>query len=172
MRHKFFGHRGRLRNSLVLALLLLAAGCNSRGTVSGKVFYKDAPVPGGSLTFLTQQGSITCPIEEDGSYRAQDLPLGSAQIIVETVSARYSGQQSGLMTFMMKHVPPGEIEQRKKEMEEGNLSRTNRDEKMGSASGKSGKRYVPIPAHYNDPTHSGLTYNVQGGSQTHDIKLE
>jgi hypothetical protein len=78
---------------LTFSLLALAAsGCGkSTGNVSGKVTYQGNPLPGGYVNFMNQgEQNITktSEIKADGSYSVSGLPVGTAKISVQGLSAR------------------------------------------------------------------------------------
>lgn len=139
---------------LALGLSLATIGCGrSTGTISGKVYYKNAPLKGGNVTFLTKDKKISklAEIKEDGSYDIERMPAGEAFIMVDTSALKPS--QGMHMNAPPKGVepPPG--------YESPNVK-------------EDAKRYVPIPPQYADPDKSGLTYTITGGKQTHDINLQ
>ena len=58
---------------LVLVLVCFASGCGGgKGTVSGKVYYRDQLLGGGTVTFTNAdgKGSQVATIQPDGSYTA------------------------------------------------------------------------------------------------------
>jgi hypothetical protein len=131
----------------------LLAGCGgSKGTVSGKVSYKDQPLKGGNVSIISKSGGVmSSPIEEDGSYKISKVPPGPATITVETKSLRPVSQKA----------LPGPYAKAPKDALPPNLT------SQGDA-----KRYVPIPEQYADPEKSGLSLDVKSGSQTHNIDLK
>lgn len=147
------------RTVLLLALALLGAGCGSKGTVSGKVFYQGKPLPGGGrVTFLQEKGAFNSVIGEDGSYRVTGLLPGSATITVSSPDPPQPAKESP-----MEKAAAGKSKLTP-EMVEGMKH-------MGDP--EAGKRkYVAIPSQYKDPEKSGLTCTVQGGSQNFDIQLK
>src|SRR6516162_1447836 len=70
LRRKNWESRRRLLGALLtLAPFLFAAGCgSSTTTITGKVYYKDKPLPGGSVTFVGPggKGGGASKISEDG----------------------------------------------------------------------------------------------------------
>ncbi len=144
---------GRWAGGLTLALSLAAAGCGgggSKANVSGKVYYKDAPLKGGNVTFVdSNKQSYMAEIQEDGSYSVEKIPPGEVKISVETNSLRPPN------AMVLKNRPPA--------AEEGGYKPPDYAARA--------KRFVAIPDQYADPDHSGLAYTVKSGKQEHDIKL-
>ena len=138
--------------SLILALAVpaLLSGCGSKtGTVSGKVTYKDKPVPGGTVTFLVDgKHTATSPIGTDGSYSIEKVPVGPAKIGVAPPppAARLPG---GKMMDPSKFGSSAEK----------------------PAAGPTTKPFT-LPPQYLNPNKSGLDYTVTGGKQEHDIPLK
>jgi hypothetical protein len=145
---------------LVLALAPLSAGCGSKGTVSGKVFYQGKPLPGGMVTFLQEKGAFYSVINEDGGYKVVGIPPGPATITVSSPDPPQPTRQ-----------PPG----KPPTMENLKNSKGNVPPEIAQHMGdpEAGKRkYMSIPANYKDPNKSGLTYTVTSGSQNFDIQLK
>jgi hypothetical protein len=137
---------------LALLVALGQAGCGgSKGTVSGTVYYKDAPLKGGTVTFVGKDNaSFLAEIGEDGSYALAKVPPGEVSITVETSSLRPPNPN------VMRNRPPADAQ--------GGYKPPDYEEKA--------KRFTPIPGRYADPGQSGLKYTVKSGKQQHDIKLE
>lgn len=146
----------------LLLLLLLSAGCSSKGSVTGKVLYQGKPLPGGTVTFFCgSRGTFTSPIKEDGTYSVDKVRAGDAKIGVENQSLN---RNRGAIPKM-----PGGYKEKFKSMIPEDVDAS--EMMPGFASSLPGK-YVPIPEHYSDPEKSGLTYTVTGGQQSHDIELK
>jgi len=148
---------GILRSYGWLMLLVVSAGCSSKGTVSGKVTYQGKPVPAGTVIFvpLAGEGNFTANIS-NGAYRVEGLPLGPVKISVSTpVNA---ASMKGLISKMQ---PPPEMMQK---LAPGKSAE-------GSAPSSQDTQGVLIPARFQDPEKSGLTYTVKGGSQVYDIDI-
>jgi hypothetical protein len=146
------GGPGRWLGALALAVALAVAGCGGaggKGTVSGKVTYKGAPLKAGRVAFATStKQNVVAEIGEDGSYTAPDVATGPAKISVQT---SYLKQASKVPHYKVPEgAPPG----------------------LGGGDPSLAKRYTAIPDNYEDPEKSGLTYDVKRGSQTHDIDLK
>jgi hypothetical protein len=146
---------GKWLGALALLVALAVVGCGGgvgKGTVSGKVTYKGAPLKGGRVAFSTSNNqAVMADIGEDGSYTTPEMTTGPAKISVQT---SYMKQ--------MVRVP---------------ANRPPKDQKMPEGYQMGGdpeaaKHYVAIPAQYEKADTSGLTYDVKRGSQNHDINLQ
>lgn len=142
---------------LAFAASLGAAGCGkSTGSLSGKVYYKGAPLKGGHVIFACADGKTEQPeIGEDGSYRIDKLPVGVVKVGVETDTLKPKGVAPG-MAGPVKYAPPSGMENPNQAPDPAQMA----------------KRYVPIPEKYADPQSSGLTFTVKPGSQPYDINLD
>jgi hypothetical protein len=137
---------------LALALALGVAGCGggSKASVSGKVYYKEAPLKGGNVTFVGPNNqSYLAEIQKDGSYTVEKLPPGEFKIAVETNSLKPPN------AFVLKNKPPADAG--------GGYKPPDYEARA--------KRFVPIPERYMNPDQSGLAYAAKGGKQAYDIKL-
>jgi len=148
--------------ALTLGLLVLVVGCSGKrksaeyGEVSGRVFYKGSPLPGGRITFVAPDGyNGGDNIDEKGNYKIS-APVGPVKIGVDNSmllkgggGGGRRGGGSGAPAKMPSLKRPG-------------------SEEAHQLPG----RYVNIPDKYRHPDESGLTYTVQSGSQTHDVKLD
>jgi hypothetical protein len=144
----------------LLSSFLLASGCSSEGTVSGKVYYKGKLLTSGSVSLFPEDkgGNYFSEIKSDGSYSFSKVPPGPAKISVlvgmkgpppDLFSKMGRGKEAA-MKGMKKH--EGAMKEESKEREAGNE--------------------VVLPEKYANPEESGLKIDVQGGKQTHDIKME
>jgi hypothetical protein len=152
-----------LRMRLYLAALVwipVSLGCGSshKGTVSGKVSYREGDkttmLKGGMVTFVIAGGtsSLVSPIAEDGSYSIENVPAGPVKIVVETSSL---ARKASLPAYSP---PPGQAQA-----------------KGGHASvdpAEAARRYVPIPAKYEKLETTPLEFTAKGGKETHNIELE
>ena len=133
---------------LAVCAAVLASGCGGRrGTVSGEVRYNGKPLPSGTITFLAHSGETKVVTAEivDGRYVAQNVGVGPAKVAVATVPPAKGG------------LPP----------RGGKPVEVTTSSAPSSPPGK----YVPIPHRYANPEQSGLTLDVQPGSQTKDFEL-
>jgi hypothetical protein len=143
---------GRLAALLALGLAVQALlGCGQpAGSVSGKVTLKGQPMAGGTVTFLgADDRGASSPIEPDGTYTVSRVAVGVARIAV-------SPPASGPALPKGVKMDPG---------------------KMGAPAGAApadppGGKKVFIAEQYQDPTKSGLTYEVKAGRQDYNIDLK
>ena len=79
---------------------LLAAGCGSKGTVTGTVTHNGTPLKGGTIQFIPEDGSQVAGAEigEDGRYTIEKVPAGKVKVVVETYSL-------GQKAFATKYAP-------------------------------------------------------------------
>jgi hypothetical protein len=141
-------------NSRSIRLVLLAAllgasaslGCGSKkGTVSGTISYKGEKLGNGIVTFVGANGqAASAPIQADGTYSMINVPVGTVKIKVETIAPLENAPKS----MMGVGMPDMKGQQ------------------------KEAGKYVKIPDRYKDTEKSGLTYQVNSGTQTHDINLD
>jgi hypothetical protein len=144
-------------------LLILSAGCGSKGTVSGKVTIKDQPVKNGMVTFFTpdRKWSQTTGIGEDGRYTIERVPPGP--IVISVFSS--AGKQRPRDKFKERMPKSEDVG------DEDVPQKVRRKAKMG-ATGAPPPSGPPVPKKYNDPETSELTYEVKPGAQEHNIELK
>jgi hypothetical protein len=142
-----------LAGCVALSLFVGATGCGSKGTVTGKISYRDKPVPGGTIFFLTEgKGTFESKIQPDGKYTVENVPAGTVKIYLETESIRPAPRPK-MPKPPKDQVPPGA-----------------EDNPVYGA--PAANRYVKIPDKYTSPEKSGLTLDVRGGNQDYDIPLK
>jgi hypothetical protein len=131
------------------------SGCGgsgtTRGSLSGKVTLDDKPLTAGTVIFSNKDASEVdrAPIQSDGSYKSDNVPLGDVRIAVLAPS---EGPK----------MPPGA------KLPTG-IPADHPQAKMYAESGSGG---FNIPKAYSDPATSNLTFKVEGGSQTYNIPLK
>jgi len=145
----------RLVLLLFLVASLAAAGCGKpKATVSGKVLFKNAPLKGGTVTFVNDDGNTQgSPIAEDGSYTIRNIHPGEVKILVETASMKPVGD-GGRHHYDAPKPPEGQ---------EDNSGYKPKNP------GENLKRYVGISAKYSDLEKTDLKFTVQRGEQSYDI---
>jgi hypothetical protein len=151
----FGGAYSRMVFSGILGILTMvsATGCgNPLGTVTGKVYYKNEPLKGGTVVFVTVDGKTggRSDIAEDGSYSIADLPVGEVRIAVETRSLK-----------------PNPLRVR----EAGTMPKNAPSEAAGYRAHPNPDRYVAIPDRYAEIESSELLYTVIAGKQEYRIDL-
>ncbi len=123
------------------------AGCgSSTGDVSGRVRFRAVPMPGGQVTFTSQDkpgASVYSWIGEDGSYLIHGCPTGPVKITILPLDRNRGAKGFGN--------PSGFI----------------------AASKSDQRRKLPaIPLRYTDPNTTNLEYSVMTGAQQHNIELK
>lgn len=135
--------------SLSIATLILCVGCGApTGRITGTVTFDGKPLPAGRITFLCfgeGRPVLSSPIA-DGRYLMEAVPVGGARIAVETFNTE---------AFRQPKPAPG--------VPAITLS-------PAFMIGPPGP-YVKIPDRYRHPDDSGLSLDIQGGNQVHDIAL-
>jgi hypothetical protein len=128
----------------LLSVLLWGTGCGPKGpknSVSGKVTLNGKAVTG-QVTFIGPDSKeITSAINPDGTYMIPDPPAGQAKIVVKGMPGMPAGG-----------VPPPA------------------GKSIDAPGATAAEMGVPPPAKYALPDN-GLTFNVTGGKQTHNIEL-
>jgi hypothetical protein len=156
MRRMSFSAAGRLGRVLLLGLLVVAVGCRSQGSVTGKVTFNGEPMPGGTVSFLpvkgTGGGNATID-PKDGSYHMDKLPVGKVKVAV------LPAQEPKLPKGVKGIGPPKDTPLPEEAKGAFNL-------------GKGGGKYVPVPKEYTDPETSKLEVEVKPGQNTYNIDLK
>lgn len=143
--------RTGLGSAAALSLVLLAGcggGKSKTLSLSGKVSYKDQPVPGGTLTLTPSDGKtqpVKTSIGGDGSYLVTPPTVGDVKVTVETESIR------GTTGPGYRNPPPG---MKPPDVDQSKLS-----------------KYKPIPRKYANVNTSDLSVNIQNGPNTKNFDL-
>jgi len=150
---------------VVMALVIIGtSGCAPpTGSVSGTVTYKGKSLPYGRVTLVCADGSVVSGIiDSDGTYRIPQAPAGPAKLAVRCIEEA----MPAVLT-----VDPSDLPGAKDAGSSANASRAPRMIQSAEKT-KSKSKAMRIPDHYQEAEKSGLTYEVQKGDQTHDIRLE
>jgi hypothetical protein len=169
MSRKMFGGRARWPGAcLALCLVVAAAGCGSKGTISGKVTYQGNNLNGGTVTFVSEKTgqSFSSPIEKDGTYTMSKVPAGTVKIAVSVPEPKgipgtgqpQGGGRGGRPSDKVTFGPPKDS---KFSGPPKNIDPTANKNDL-----------VKIPPDYSDVEKSNLTYVVVSGKQEHDIPLK
>ncbi|HEY7308425.1 MAG TPA: hypothetical protein VH643_03580 [Gemmataceae bacterium] len=128
-------------------------GCGkSKGTVKGKVSFRNIPLTKGTIAFVDAKGSTTSgTIKADGTYVVGNIPVGDVTITIQTPKpmmggVAIEGKRPPGMSMPKEMIPPG-----------------HQDE--------SSVRVVPAPEKYNKVETSPLKFTVQSGNQEHNVEL-
>jgi hypothetical protein len=88
---------------LAMAAILVTGCGKSGGNITGKVYYKDTALTGGSVTFHGEKSARSATIQADGSYAIKGMAEGEVRI---TVSAPASSPNSKGSSQKFVQVPP------------------------------------------------------------------
>ncbi len=164
---------------LAMSLLLLTAGCGGAPdssslcvAVSVTVTYKGEPVEGAQVTFYANgEGARTCTGTTDSSGRAvlgtydfdDGAQPGPYKVTVSRADA--AAAAGGMSDPALAGVDVGDIAPGA-----ALLDPVLEEKKMAKAAAKESPK-SSLPAKYNDPTDSGLTFNVDS-SGSNDFKVD
>jgi hypothetical protein len=148
MRHLF-------RISVGLLLVVVLVGCGPRrpriGVISGTITYKGRPVNGAALLLYPtndpEGGTITIPVDQDGSFRIADVPPGQYQMAVEGTE--------GAVQADLTNIPPERLAEVKEKLSHMNTPAT-----------------IPFPKKYKDPKTSGLQCTVSEKNEKMNLELQ
>jgi hypothetical protein len=144
---------GRLRPERVPVACCLAAflglagaGCGGGlGDISGKVTFQNKTVVTGTVTVIGSDSlPYYGPIDKDGFYTVEKVPVGEAKVGVTSMDPRGVGLRPG--------APKRPVEKGKSDIDP--------------------KLWFPIPPRYGDFNNSGLTLTVKRGPNTYNIELK
>lgn len=144
-------HVGWLLGSLVLVLVVTGCGEPPPIRLTGRVMYRGAPLPGGSIRLHFDGGrELLGIIQQNGQYQIVNPPAGTAAVSVETESVK-----AALALNPLPNMPPDPS------------MKLPMPSQMPGGLGD----YIEIPSRYNSPQTSGLAINVTGKDQKKDIQL-
>ena len=146
---------------LLIGLICADAGCgtkyNARAVVKGKVTIGEKHLTAGTVAFFADGNrSGSGRIDEEGNYTISDAPIGDCKVTVSVPKMGMAGMMGA-----------------KKDMAGSptKMQDPNDPEKNMTAPAIDPKKIVPIPDKYADAATSGLTFKVEKGDNTFDIKL-
>jgi hypothetical protein len=141
--------RGKVAAIFVFSLIF-ACGCGGAGSkntmLTGTVFYKDAPLTGGTITLYQADGQgmpTKTNIATDGAYGFVGVSPGEKMVVIETETLRGQTGSSAKAT-------PGQ-----------------QTPDMGTKAAN----YVQIPPIYGHPSNTPLRVTLNTGKNTQDFKL-
>jgi hypothetical protein len=133
----------------LMFFLLSAAGCGGsaapQAEVSGTVTYRGKPLPGGIITFVSDRGlQNSAVISPDGRYQIK-VATGATKVTIDNRMLRKGQQATGprLKNPNPSAEPPPSVD----------------------------GTYVPLSPKYLSADQSGLTCEIQKGSQVRDFQL-
>ena len=91
--------------SLALTALFGCGGDSNKATLSGKVTYKGAPVPGGTLTLYPESGpAYPISLHADGTFSVSDVPVGPMGVGIDTGGPAAAASAGPGMSNLPPHV--------------------------------------------------------------------
>jgi hypothetical protein len=152
----------------VLATALASVGCSGTGTVSGKVTFQNAPMPGGRVVFhFSKETTKSAEINPtDGTYSISGMPTGLAKVSVQPIEM---GGGGGMRPGMPGGGGAGGPPKDKGGPPKGVLP-PDVEKKFDRST--SPAKAVNIPGKYRDADQSGLSLTVKGGSNPFDIDIK
>ena len=146
--------------AVLAGCLTAVAGCGpnqqARAVVKGQVSIDGKPLTYGNVTFRTKDGrNGSATIDPKGNYMMNDAPIGDVGVMVAVPRGT-----------TMKGMPSTTAAPPK-----GLAMKSPEGMQMTVAKTIDPSQIVPIPDRYAVDDTSGLTYKVEPGEQTHDIKL-
>ncbi len=157
---------------LLAAAIVGCAGGKKAGTVTGKVTYKNEPVPGGFIKFHPSGGGnpVEGAINGEGYFNVPNVPLGEAKVTVDNSKLQMMPPGGG-MPSTGPAGPPKDMKMPK----DVNVPGVDPDKikAMQEERGKSAKpvQYKPIPAKYANVSSTTLSIKVQKGENKQDFEL-
>lgn len=139
--------------STFLLAVLVTTACSERGeslpetgaTLEGTVTYNGEPIQFALVIITSSNWSSTGRIEDDGKYRATNVPLGEVKVGVNTDAGR-----GDFMTASMSQSYQGP------------------EAKKG---GRTSIKFLEVPKQYHDPETSGLKTTIAKGNNTYNITI-
>jgi hypothetical protein len=141
--------------TLAGAALAGSFGCGpgNKASVSGKVTYKGAAVPGATIQLKPASGdgpAFPVVTGADGAFSAPDVPLGQMQVSIESAK-----DPSAMPDIPVGMRPPAGV-----------------TPPAANTTGATGAiKAVQIPAKYGDPKNSGLNWDIKPGTNTKNFEL-
>jgi len=174
----FSKERVFLRRSVLLVpvafVISITLGCGGgKGTVSGKVTLGGQPLPAGTIGFHPSKGTAIAGEIKDGQYSVSGVPAGEVKVTVETASIKDEADNLNknyqLFSKSRSQIPPGVQmpPEAKKHLDEDKQKAADMAQKAKDLNAK----YRPIPEKYSKAESSGLTVQVNSGSNTFDVPL-
>jgi hypothetical protein len=145
LHHRRFAWRWKAARLALLLVLIAACGSRSKATVTGTVKYKGEPVPSGQVIFYgAGDQSAIAMINDDGSYKATNVPLGPVKVALVTPPST-AGMEKAAKVMKTRFG-------------------------KGNAYPESVKA-VSLPKRFSDPAKSGLGLTVTQGTQPYNINI-
>jgi hypothetical protein len=141
-----------------MPFFLVPLGCGSKNpnapaSVSGKISYKGQPLKGGSIAFISKDGSggaYSSAIKPDGTYEIKDMAIGAMEVTIETESVNPNLKKQKYGGKGGSSPPPSNVQEK------------------GPATAEN---YVRIPNRYGNRASANLTATLTAGNNTKDWDL-
>jgi hypothetical protein len=149
-----------IRCSLVVVLLTLA-GCGSgTGGVTGRLTFRGKSVVSGSVVMLGADNKLVSgPIDAEGHYAVNGVPLGTVQVAVVSPDPAPSP------------IPPEFFKLQEKKFKL--LEKANLKSPFPPTPPKvDDSKWFPLPRQYELADTSGITTTIHSGDNTFDIELK
>lgn len=157
-----FYHRQLIVIVLIMPAVLLLTGCaEKKGSVTGKVTYKNNGVAKAQVDVFPSGGgpSFSAITDSDGSYRIDGVPVGQCKVTVVPFV-------DNVTTHEQKSSERGKVDPN---TDFKNLARDKKS-KGGAEQPKSGP--ATLPTQYASHTTTPLGLEVKGGANPFDITLK
>lgn len=157
---------------------ILGAGCSRPvGSVTGKVTYKDAPLKGGNVTFISTEGypSNSGAIGEDGTYTIPNLTAGAYKVTVDTESLHPPADKTaykGSGGYSAPGVAPKASQSKALDENTAIPAGYTPSSPLEAAAVKNAKKYIKIPESYRNLDTTDLSFTTTGGSNSIDLVLK
>ena len=140
---------------LILAGLVALSGCGPKvGSITGTVTYKGKTLPSGTVSFLGANNEVmSSPIASDGTYTIPKVSVGQAKVTV---------------SMPITPIVPNNMKMDPAKMKGG----ADPTGGTGTSPTAPAGPKMKIPPHYQNPETSKLTFDVNPGPQSYDIKLD
>lgn len=143
----------------LVIVLFCSMGCGAkkntpRAPITGKVTFGAKSLGAGIITFVPDENpnaTGVAYIRTDGTYESKGVPIGKCKVTVKT-------------SHLNPVQPPPKPGDPKPQPPEFYVQQ--------SGDPKTGKVYIPIPLKYEKVESTTLTFDVQAGDNTYEIKLD
>jgi hypothetical protein len=146
--------------AVAATVLVTTAGCGRpHSKVHGVITYQGKPLKGGTI-ILVGPDNRTYParIGSDGSYHIASVPRGEIHVSIQTEPPS----------------PPPRPQPGAKDSDAFAKTASNLDDQAKGGGGQPAApaAYIMVPARYNDPSQSGLSFELTEADQDYSVDLK